>query len=102
MGEHIDTKASVDRKITGSSGYFHSPGKVLSPPKKSSCIFVGGLPSDCGEEKLKEYFGQFGKISHVVVRANRGFGFVTFEDPEIMQIVMAKRNLHLIDGRDVV
>ncbi|XP_035660015.1 DAZ-associated protein 1-like isoform X9 [Branchiostoma floridae] len=49
-------------------------------------IFVGGIPPNCGEEDLKEFFGTFGKVTEVVMMYDqqkqrpRGFGFLTFED----------------------
>ncbi|KAI8477827.1 DAZ-associated protein 1 [Branchiostoma belcheri] len=30
-------------------------------------IFVGGIPPNCGEEDLKEFFGTFGKVTEVVM-----------------------------------
>lgn len=51
-------------------------------------IFVGGLPKNFPDEKLSEYFGQFGPIqkSYVVkdpmTGKTRGFGFVIFSTQE--------------------
>eukprot|EP00397_Hematodinium_sp_SG-2012_P068648 GEMP01112693.1.p1 GENE.GEMP01112693.1~~GEMP01112693.1.p1 ORF type:complete len:149 (+),score=23.42 GEMP01112693.1:91-537(+) len=57
-------------------------------------LFVGGLPSTCTKEDLKEYFSRFGYILDCVVmfdkdNRHRGFGFVTFSKPSEKNAVMA-------------
>ncbi|RVX19344.1 Heterogeneous nuclear ribonucleoprotein 1 [Vitis vinifera] len=47
-------------------------------------LFVGGIPWDTTEEKLKEYFNQYGDVTQTVIMRDkttgrpRGFGFVVF------------------------
>ena len=57
-------------------------------PSHSSKMFVGGLSWDTTKEGLQSYFCRFGEIVDCVVMTNeqgrsRGFGFVTFKDPQV-------------------
>merc|ERR1711976_953539 len=51
-------------------------------------VYIKNFGEDLGDEKLKEVFSKFGKItSYKVIMAdesgkNKGFGFVSFEDSE--------------------
>eukprot|EP00270_Netrium_digitus_P008711 TRINITY_DN2615_c0_g1_i1.p3 TRINITY_DN2615_c0_g1~~TRINITY_DN2615_c0_g1_i1.p3 ORF type:complete len:101 (-),score=18.94 TRINITY_DN2615_c0_g1_i1:117-419(-) len=66
-------------------------------------IFVGGISWETSEEKLKEYFSQFGEVAEVVIMKDRttgrarGFGFVVFSDPSVADKVLLDK--HTIDGR---
>ncbi|KAK4277634.1 hypothetical protein QN277_015603 [Acacia crassicarpa] len=67
-------------------------------------IFVGGLAWETKRDSLKRYFEQFGEISEAVVitdrntGASKGYGFVTFKDPE--SAMRACQNPYpLIDAR---
>eukprot|EP00051_Salpingoeca_urceolata_P015124 m.193700 g.193700 ORF g.193700 m.193700 type:complete len:144 (+) comp18297_c0_seq1:68-499(+) len=52
-------------------------------------LFVGGLPFECSEQQLGEYFEVFGEVVDVkIVRdhetgSSRGFGFVAMSDADI-------------------
>ena len=56
-------------------------------------------------ESLRAYFEQFGEITEcTVMRENqtgrsRGFGFLTFKDPKVVNVVMVKE--HILDGKIV-
>ena len=88
---------------TGFSIFVHhlSVGIVFSGK-----IFLGGLPRNCTEETLTQYFTKFGEIMEsTVVRDNvtgnsRGFGFIKFKDPDSVQTALAAGN-HTIDGKSV-
>lgn len=49
-------------------------------------LFVGGLPQECTQDDLKEYFGQFGELERVQLKMDpttgrsRGFAFVLYSD----------------------
>eukprot|EP00250_Pteridium_aquilinum_P019937 c24633_g1_i1 orf=641-889(-) len=66
-------------------------------------IFVGGISWETSEERLKDYFSQFGSVVETVIvkdRATgraRGFGFVAFSDPAVIDSVVVEK--HNIDGR---
>ncbi|XP_003740835.1 heterogeneous nuclear ribonucleoprotein 27C [Galendromus occidentalis] len=70
-----------------------------------SKMFVGGLSWDTTKEGLQSYFCRFGEIVDCVVMTNeqgrsRGFGFVTFKDPQVVQVV-CQGGPHRIDNRVV-
>lgn len=68
-------------------------------------LFIGGISWDTTEDKLKEHFGNYDDVlSTSVMREKntgkpRGFGFVVFADPNILDRVMEDK--HVIDGRTV-
>mmetsp|Transcript_72129 Transcript_72129/g.156570 ORF Transcript_72129/g.156570 Transcript_72129/m.156570 type:complete len:237 (+) Transcript_72129:63-773(+) len=72
---------------------------------KSAKIFVGGLPQDCPDEKLSEYFGQYGNIVDSVVMKDRvtgrsrGFGFVTYDSADCVDQVMTDYSKHQVGGK---
>jgi len=54
-------------------------------------------------ESLKDYFSQFGEVLECTVMRDgatgrsRGFGFLTFKDPKVVNTVMVKE--HSLDGK---
>uniref|UniRef100_A0A8C5D6Z4 RRM domain-containing protein n=1 Tax=Gouania willdenowi TaxID=441366 RepID=A0A8C5D6Z4_GOUWI len=52
---------------------------------KSKKIFVGGIPHNCGEPELRDYFNRFGVVS---------FGFITFEAEQSVDQAV---NMHFHD-----
>ncbi|KAL5075441.1 hypothetical protein RYX36_014425 [Vicia faba] len=79
-----------------------SPNVVV--PNHSSKIFVGGLAWKTKTDTLKSHFDQFGEILEAVVIIDRatgkskGYGFVTFKDPNSAIIACQNPN-PVIDGR---
>lgn len=69
-------------------------------------MFVGGLSWETTQESLQRYFGQYGEVIDCVVMKNsetgrsRGFGFVTFADPNKVESVL-KSGPHELDGRTI-
>ncbi|MPC14215.1 heterogeneous nuclear ribonucleoprotein 27C-like isoform X2 [Portunus trituberculatus] len=69
-------------------------------------MFVGGLSWETTQESLQRYFGQYGEVIDCVVMKNnetgrsRGFGFVTFADPNKVDAVL-KSGPHELDGRTI-
>ncbi|KAE8631707.1 hypothetical protein XENTR_v10001283 [Xenopus tropicalis] len=67
---------------------------------RSNKIFVGGIPHNCGETELREYFKRFGVVTEVVMiydaekQRPRGFGFITFEDEQSVDQAV---NMHFHD-----
>ncbi|CAM8946222.1 unnamed protein product [Rhodiola kirilowii] len=67
-------------------------------------VFVGGLAWETPTEKMREYFEQFGEILEAVIitdkntAKSKGYGFVTFRDPEAAKRAVADAN-PMIDGR---
>lgn len=68
-------------------------------------LFLGGISWETNEDRLKEYFSNYGDVLQTVVMRDkvsgrpRGFGFVVFADPSILDRVLQDK--HLIDGRTV-
>uniref|UniRef100_A0A7S1TL02 RRM domain-containing protein n=1 Tax=Compsopogon caeruleus TaxID=31354 RepID=A0A7S1TL02_9RHOD len=74
--------------------------------KASKKVFVGGLPSNCGDTELHRYFQHFGTVMECLVMYDhqtgnsRGFGFVTFSDLVSIDRVMEIEH-HKILGKYV-
>uniref|UniRef100_A0A0D6RA80 RRM domain-containing protein n=1 Tax=Araucaria cunninghamii TaxID=56994 RepID=A0A0D6RA80_ARACU len=72
-----------------------SPGK----------IFVGGLSRDTTPATFTKHFGKYGEITDSVIMKDRvtgqprGFGFVTYADPSVVDKVIQDK--HVLDGRTV-
>lgn len=78
-------------------------------PVEPGKIFVGGISWDTHEEGLKQYFEKFGEVSDCVImrdpmqnkeiRKHRGFGFVTFKDPQVIQQIL--QVTHMLDNKKI-
>ena len=100
------TKLTVDvtEEGLGDSGTpgSTSTGRALNQDSK---IFVGGLSWETTDAKLKNYFENFAAVEEAYVSYDRksgrprGFGFVCFEDPAVVDKVVAMQ--HTIDRREV-
>uniref|UniRef100_A0A8D0G5K9 RNA-binding protein 3 n=1 Tax=Sphenodon punctatus TaxID=8508 RepID=A0A8D0G5K9_SPHPU len=70
-------------------------------------LFVGGLNFETDENGLEQHFSSFGPISEVVVikdketQRSRGFGFITFANPEHASDAMRAMNGESVDGRQI-
>ena len=68
-------------------------------------LFIGGISWETTEEKLKEYFENYGDVVQIVVMRDktagrhRGFGFVVFANPSILDRVLQDK--HTIDAGTV-
>nr|GEW72597.1 heterogeneous nuclear ribonucleoprotein 1-like [Tanacetum cinerariifolium] len=68
-------------------------------------VFIGGISWDTTEEILTDYFSKYGNVSQTVIMRDkvtgrpRGFGFVVFSDPSVLDTVLQDR--HTIEGRTV-
>nr|XP_043636280.1 heterogeneous nuclear ribonucleoprotein 1-like [Erigeron canadensis]XP_043636281.1 heterogeneous nuclear ribonucleoprotein 1-like [Erigeron canadensis] len=68
-------------------------------------LFLGGIAWETTEERLNDYFTKYGVVSQTVIMRDkitgrpRGFGFVVFADPSVLDSVLQDR--HTIDGRNV-
>jgi len=83
-----------------------SNGVVEDVPNDPGKMFIGGLSWQTSPEGLKEYFSKYGDIAEVMVmkdpttRRSRGFGFVTFSDPNSVDKVLA-HGTHELDGKKI-
>nr|DBA28420.1 TPA: hypothetical protein GDO54_008791 [Pyxicephalus adspersus] len=70
-------------------------------------LFIGGLSFDTNEQSLEQVFSKYGQVSDVVVvkdretKRSRGFGFVTFENPDDAKDAMQAMNGMSVDGRQI-
>ncbi|KAL6072858.1 hypothetical protein STEG23_003860 [Scotinomys teguina] len=70
-------------------------------------LFMGGLNFNTDEQALEDHFSSFGPISEEVVVKDRetqrcrGFGFITFTNPEHASDVMRAMNGESLDGRQI-
>ncbi|KAI3824619.1 hypothetical protein L1987_06083 [Smallanthus sonchifolius] len=68
-------------------------------------LFIGGIAWDTIEETLTDYFSKYDVVSQTVIMRDkttgrpRGFGFVVFSDPSVIDSVLQDR--HTIEGRTV-
>ena len=68
-------------------------------------LFRGGISWETTEEKLKEYFENYGDVVQTLVMRDkttgrpRGFGFVVFANPSILDRVLQDK--HTIDAKTV-
>lgn len=57
-------------------------------------IFVGGIKEDTEEHHIRDYFERYGKIESIEIMEERstgkkrGFGFVTFDDPDTVDKIV--------------
>lgn len=75
-------------------------------PHQANKVFVGGLSWETTDEKLAQYFSNYGEVTEAFVSFDRntgrprGFGFVCFADPAVVDKVVAQSKHH-IDRREV-
>ncbi|CAE1247766.1 MSI [Acanthosepion pharaonis] len=69
-------------------------------------LFIGRLSWETQSDTLLNYFSRYGEVIDCVVMKNkvtgcsRGFGFVTYKDPECVHLILSG-GPHIIDGRQV-
>ncbi|XP_010528226.1 PREDICTED: heterogeneous nuclear ribonucleoprotein 1 isoform X2 [Tarenaya hassleriana] len=85
-GKQVEIKRTIPR------------GSMSSNDIKTKKIFVGGIPSSVDDDEFKEFFMQYGEVKeHQIMRdhmsgRSRGFGFVTYENEDVVDDLLAKGN----------
>ena len=93
-GKIVDVKPAVEGK---------KREDMMDSSKK---IFVGGLEPSVTEKDLFDFFSKFGEVKDASVlidnnrNVSRGFGFVSFEDKNIVDELVKKNNFEL-KGRKI-
>lgn len=88
---------SIGSEIKHSTSHYES--------SSSGKLFVGGVAWETTKETFSDYFSKYGEIADSVIMIDkhtgrpRGFGFVTFCDPAVADMVL--KIDHVIDGRAV-
>ncbi|XP_073452711.1 DAZ-associated protein 1 isoform X1 [Aquarana catesbeiana] len=102
-GRNIDPKPCTPRGMQPERSRSREEWQPKSPrteSNKSNKVFVGGIPHNCGEAELRDYFKRFGVVTEVVMiydaekQRPRGFGFITFEDDQSVDQAV---NMHFHD-----
>jgi len=77
----------------------------VRPEQRTKKIFVGGLQEQTTEDKLMEYFGQFGEIQNNIefavdrnTQKKRGFCFIEFANEGIVDRIV-KKKFHEVCGK---
>ena len=71
----------------------------------SNKLFVGGLSWDTGDDGLRSAFEPFGEVREAKVITDRdtgrsrGFGFVTYTNPDDAREALESMNGAMLDGR---
>lgn len=79
-----------------------SKEEIAKQPEK---IFIGGIPVYLSDKKVRKHFEKYGTILEFQIikdqttRRSRGFGFVRFEDPDVIDKVMSEE--HFFFGKQV-
>jgi len=72
-------------------------GPVETGVVENSEVFVGGIGHSTSDEDLRTYFSQWGAVTRVDLKPNKGFAFVKFERPESVSHIVGKH--HMLEGR---
>lgn len=77
-------------------------GEDMSQNTPDRCqIFVGGLPHQISEEMILQYFSQFGQVSRVHLKHQKGFCFVHFTAESTVDAIMGCGMGHQINGKQI-
>ncbi|XP_064936261.1 uncharacterized protein LOC135588201 isoform X1 [Musa acuminata AAA Group] len=103
MAFHHAGPGSASGSASSSSSGFHFPNSLFGDTTYTK-VFVGGLAWETKSETLRRHFEQFGETLEAVVITDKntgrskGYGFVTFRDPESARRACADPS-PVIDGR---
>lgn len=104
-----NNKAHLTSK-TGKEKELDQRSRSTAADSNNRIIHVGNLLKGqdyTTEDSVYKYFSQFGKIEllqffrHKFTKLPRGFVFITFQDAESAQKVLAEAGSHVIDGQKV-
>ncbi|GMP69930.1 hypothetical protein CsSME_00029004 [Camellia sinensis var. sinensis] len=79
-------------------------GSAKSKDFKTKKIFVGGIPTSVTEDEFKNFFSKYGKVvEHEIIRdhvtkRSRGFGFVVFDNEQVVDTILANGNKIDMEG----
>ncbi|KAK0581475.1 hypothetical protein LWI29_014149 [Acer saccharum] len=82
-------------------------GSGQSKDFKTKKIFVGGIPQLVSEDELKNFFSKYGKVLEQQIildretNRSRDFGFITFDNEEVVDEMLSNGNMIDMAGRKV-
>nr|GMC48994.1 heterogeneous nuclear ribonucleoprotein 1-like [Ipomoea batatas] len=82
-------------------------GSAESKDIRTKKIFVGGIPTVVTEDELKSFFSKYGKVvEHEIIRdhvtkRSRGFGFIVFDNEQVVDNILADGNMLDMSGTQV-
>ncbi|PSR96464.1 Nuclear polyadenylated RNA-binding protein like [Actinidia chinensis var. chinensis] len=74
---------------------------------KTKKIFVGGIPTSVNEDEFKNFFSKYGKVvEHEIIRdhvtrRSRGFGFIVFDNEQVVDHILVNGNMIDMEGTKV-
>ncbi|KAJ4385048.1 RNA recognition motif-containing protein [Neurospora sp. IMI 360204] len=102
----VDEEIPVDPdSIKDSDVAAHHPPSKKARVESNRSLFIRQLPPSATAESLTEFFSQHFPVKHATVvldpksKTSRGYGFVTFTDPEDTLEAKAKLNNYLLQGK---
>lgn len=102
----MDTTTSPDHADHESEAQLNADSDDGSPIQDPGKMFIGGLSWQTTAEGLRDYFGRFGEVNECMVMRDpatkraRGFGFITFANPNSVDKVLAVDE-HELDGKKI-
>ncbi|KAK4343519.1 hypothetical protein RND71_036613 [Anisodus tanguticus] len=66
---------------------------------KTKKVFVGGIPTTMNEDEFKGFFSKYGKVTDCeiirdhVSKRSRGFGFIVFDNEQVVDNVLSEGNM---------
>ncbi|CAN0534095.1 unnamed protein product, partial [Ectocarpus sp. 8 AP-2014] len=101
-------RAAADRNSANARGGSQVGGRHggMNDAPLTNKIFVGGLDQEVNDADFRGYFAKFGKVEDAVVMydkktgRSRGFGFITYDSPDIVRKVMSG-GTHELKGKSV-
>ncbi|XP_057461935.1 uncharacterized protein LOC130752156 [Actinidia eriantha] len=82
-------------------------GAAESKDFKTKKIFVGGIPTSVTEDEFKSFFSKYGKVvEHEIIRdhvtkRSRGFGFIIFDNEQVVDTILTNGNMIDMEGTQV-
>jgi nucleolar protein 4 len=111
MAERVKRRRlSIDGTFQASSPDGDIEKSAPTPPERTDqrrSLFVRSLPASVTTERLTEHFSQSYPLKHATVvtdpktKLSKGYGFVTFADPEDAQKAAQQLNNSILDGRKI-
>jgi RNA-binding protein Musashi len=105
-GRTVEARKAISRGEQLSSTRSNVLGRKPTGQSRTKKMFVGGLAPTVTENDFRKYFEQFGTIIDVIVmydpgtQRSRGFGFITYDSEDAVDIVVQKR-FHELNGKMV-